>query len=202
MFSLPKLAYSYNALEPYLDRETLQIHYLKHHGTYVDNLNKVLTGHDEFLNMGIDELLQKLNRVPEEIRTSVKRNSGQHANHSLFWQIMGPKKEEPRGKLLKVINKSFGSFAGLKEKFSLKAISRFGSGWVWLVFTKGNLSITDTVNEESPAMEGKAAILTLDVWEHAYYLKYQNRRAEYIKAWWNIVNWQEVERRFNEINRQ
>ncbi len=199
MFSLPDLPYNYNALEPFIDEETMKIHHDKHHQTYVDNLNKVLEGHNDLLKMDVKELLQKLDQVPEEIRTKVKNNAGGHANHSFFWKVMSPKKTEPKGKLLDAINSSFGSLESFQEKFTNAGLGRFGSGWAWLLVNNGKLEIIDTANQDTPLSEGKKAILCLDVWEHAYYLKYQNRRADYIKAWWNVVNWSKVEEYFLKI---
>lgn len=193
MFTLPLLPYDYSALEPYIDTETMHIHHDKHHATYVKNLNDVLTGHEDLLKMDINKLLSDLDRIPEEIRTKVKNNGGGHANHSLFWEIMGPASGgEPSGKLLRAIKKSFGDFPTFMEKFSAAGVGRFGSGWAWVIAVKGELDILDTANQDSPVGEGKIPILLLDVWEHAYYLKYRNMRADYIKAWWNVVNWRKV----------
>lgn len=198
MFTLPDLPYDYNALEPFIDEATMKIHHDKHHQAYIDNLNKVLEGKDEWLNMDVKEILQKLDSVPEEIRTRVRNNAGGHANHSFFWKIMTPVSQFKKvdGELAKAIDAKFGSFEAFQEKFSNAGLGRFGSGWVWL--TK-DLEIIDTPNQDTPLMEPasqggeKKAILGLDVWEHAYYLKYQNKRADYIKAWWNVVNWKQVE---------
>lgn len=197
MFTLPDLSYPYNALEPYIDEKTMKIHHDLHHGTYVKNVNDTLAGNEELLTMDVEDLLKNLTKVPETIRTKVRNNAGGHANHSLFWTIMAPNAGgEPSGELSKMIKSTFGDFTSFKEKFSMAAMGRFGSGWVWLVVDHGKLTIMDTPNQDSPLMEGKTPILGLDVWEHAYYLKYQNRRVEYIGAWWNVVNWKEVERRF------
>lgn len=200
MFTLPDLPYPYNSLEPHIDENTMRIHHDKHHGIYVTNLNEALKGHEEFLNMDIKDLLKNINKIPEEIRTKVKNNGGGHANHSLFWAIMAPLGQggggQPEGKLQDAINSAFGNFEGFKEKFTVVGLGRFGSGWAWLVLNNGKLEIIDTPNQDSPLMENKIPILGLDVWEHAYYLKYQNRRAEYIEAWWNVVNWAEVARKF------
>ena len=198
MFTLPDLPYAYNALEPYIDEKTMQIHHDKHHGTYVKNLNDALTGQDGWLSKSIEEVLLGLPKLPEEIRTKVRNNGGGHANHTLFWEIMKPGgAKEPTGALLEAIVKSCGDFATFKEHFSAKGVGRFGSGWVWLVKeTDGGVTITDTPNQDTPLMEGKTPILGLDVWEHAYYLKYQNVRADYIKNWWNVINWDEVARRY------
>lgn len=197
MFNLPDLPYAYNALEPFIDEQTMHLHHEKHHAAYVKNLNEALAGMDEFLNMDIDELMKNLDKIPENIRVKVRNNGGGHSNHSLFWQVMAPGKGgEPSGKLLEAVVKEFGGFGEFRELFTKTALGRFGSGWVWLVVTDGKLEIVDTQNQDSPLMQGKVPILGLDVWEHAYYFKYQNRRAEYIDAWWKIVNYEEVERRF------
>lgn len=202
MFTLPDLPYAYNALEPHIDEQTMRIHHDKHHATYVKNLNDVLSGQDEFLNMDIEALVSDLNKVPEDIRLKVRRNGGQHANHTLFWVSMTPNGGgEPTGKLIEEINNAFGDFNQFKDKFTQAAIARFGSGWAFLVLDGGKLAIMDTENGDNPLMLGKTPLLALDVWEHAYYLKYQNRRPEYINAWWNTVNWEEVDKRFNQANK-
>lgn len=202
MFTLPDLPYSYDALEPYIDEQTMHIHHDKHHAAYVDNLNKTLEGYQQFSNLTIEQLLSDLTKIPEEIRTKVRNNGGGHANHSLFWAIMGPSSgTEPTGELANAISGTFGDFNTFVEKFSQAGLARFGSGWVWLVVEGGKLKIEDSANQDTPISEGKTPILALDVWEHAYYLKYQNRRADYIKAWWNVVNWQEVEKRFTSMAR-
>lgn len=194
MFVLPDLPYDYSALEPHIDTETMHIHHDKHHAAYVKNLNDALVGHEDILGMEVNDILKDLSKVPEDIRTKVKNNGGGHANHSLFWQIMGSGVgAEPSGKLMEAIKNSFGDFPTFKEKFSAAGLTRFGSGWAWLVVNGNKLEITDTSNQDSPLSEGKASILLLDVWEHAYYLKYRNMRADYIKAWWNVVNWKKVE---------
>lgn len=199
MFELPKLPYEYNALEPYIDEETMRLHHTKHHATYVAKLNEALLGKEEFLSMDINELVSSIDKVPSDIAKKVRNHGGGHANHSLFWTIMTPKKgSRPTGKILKAISDTFGDFTKLKKEFSSVAAGIFGSGWAWLVVDNGSLAIMDTANQNSPLMQGKIPVLGLDVWEHAYYLKYQNRRPEYIDAWWNIVNWEEVERRFEE----
>ncbi len=199
MFELPKLPYEYDALEPYIDEKTMRLHHTKHHATYVQKLNEALLGKEEFLNMDIDELVSSIDKVPSDIAKKVRNHGGGHANHSLFWTVMtGKKGSKPTGKIEKVINGAFGDFSEFKNKFSAVAAGIFGSGWAWLVVDNGSISIMDTPNQNSPLMEGKIPVLGLDVWEHAYYLKYQNRRPEYIEAWWNIVNWEEVERRFEE----
>lgn len=203
MFTLPDLPYDYSALEPYIDAETMHIHHDKHHAAYVKNLNDALTGQEDLLAMDINDLLLDLSKIPEEIRTKVKNNGGGHANHTLFWEIMCESSKfqapNPKGNLMKAIEKSFGDYPTFQEKFSAAGIGHFGSGWAWLTVKGDKLEISDTSNQDSPVSEGKTPILLLDVWEHAYYLKYRNVRADYIKAWWNVVNWAEVERRFQEI---
>lgn len=196
MFKLPDLPYAYDALEPYIDKETMHLHHDKHHATYVKNLNDVLAGNEKFLKMDIERLVKSLESVPESIRMKVRNNGGGHLNHTFFWKIMGAKGEEPSGKLVDAINDAFGSFDEFKQKFTAVALGRFGSGWAWLVVDKGKLVILDTPNQDSPISVGKMPILAIDVWEHAYYLKYQNRRADYIAAWFNVVNWREVERNY------
>lgn len=206
MFTLPNLPYDYAALEPFIDERTMRIHHDKHHGTYVKNLNDALVGNESLLAMPVEELIKDLSVVPEDIRTKVRNNAGGHANHTMFWECMAPasaKNHEPSALLMNAINETFGSFPAFTEKFTASGVGRFGSGWVWLVSEGKTLHIVDTQNQDSPLMEAvsagsqrKTPILCLDVWEHAYYLKYQNMRAEYIKAWWNVVNWAEVEKRF------
>lgn len=202
MFTLPNLPYAYNALEPYIDERTMQIHHDRHHAAYIKNLNDALVGHEDLLSLPVDDLISDLTKVPENIRTKVKNNAGGHANHSMFWEIMSPNPEgalrQAQGDLGKAINASFGSFEEFQKQFTVSALNRFGSGWVWLVAEAGKLAIIDTPNQDSPRMEGKTSILGLDVWEHAYYLKYQNMRADYIKNWWNVVNWSEVDRRYTQ----
>ncbi|MBI5669358.1 MAG: superoxide dismutase [Chloroflexi bacterium] len=197
-FELPPLPYPSNALEPHIDARTMEIHHGKHHNAYVTNLNKALEGQADWQNRSIEDILANLNSLPENIRTAVRNNGGGHANHTMFWQIMAPNAGgEPTGELADAINRAFGSFAAFKEQFAAAAMGRFGSGWAWLVADRGGgLSITSTPNQDTPLMEGKTPILGLDVWEHAYYLNYQNRRADYIAAWWNVVNWPEVARRY------
>ena len=198
-FELPKLPYAYDALEPHIDKETMNIHHTKHHNTYVTNLNNAIKGNAELENKSIEELLGNLDAVPENIRTAVRNNGGGHANHSLFWEIMSPNGGgEPTGELADAINAKFGSFEKFKEEFKQAAIGRFGSGWAWLVVNNGELEIMSTPNQDSPLMEGKTPILGVDVWEHAYYLKYQNRRPEYVEAFFNVINWDEVARRYKE----
>lgn len=200
MFTLPDLPYSFNALEPYIDAVTMQIHHDKHHAAYVKNLNDTIATIQQFDNITIEELLQKLNQLPEAARTKVRNNGGGHYNHSLFWTMMAPNpKGEPRmpiGDLKSAMDTTFGDFQKFQDQFAAAAMGRFGSGWVWLVVDAGKLVIMDTPNQDNPLMAAKTPILGLDVWEHAYYLKYQNMRADYIKAWWNVVNWSEVERRY------
>ncbi len=196
-FTLPPLPYSADALEPSVDRQTMEIHHDKHHGTYVNNLNAALEKHPELQSKGIEDLLRGINSIPEDIRTVVRNNGGGHANHTLFWQIMGPNSGgQPTGAIADVLKSSFGSFDAFKDQFTKAALGRFGSGWAWLIDQGGRLTIESTANQDSPLMEGKNPVLGLDVWEHAYYLKYQNRRADYINAWWNVVNWAEVNKRF------
>ena len=200
MFTLPELPYAYAALEPFIDERTMQIHHDKHHAAYVKNLNDALSGNETLLSMPIETLLSDLSKVPEQVRTKVRNNGGGHYNHSLFWTLMAPASNgntpKPSGKMLQAIEASFGSFEQFQDKFSAAGVGRFGSGWVWLIKDTDTLVITDTPNQDSPIMEGKMPLLALDVWEHAYYLKYQNLRADYIKQWWNVVNWTEVEKRF------
>jgi len=192
MHELPKLPYEYNALEPHIDAKTMEIHHTKHHQAYVDKLNGAIKG-TEFEAMDVNELLQKLDSLPENIRTAVRNNGGGHANHTLFWQWMGPGKGgEPSGAIGDSIKEAFGSFDKFKEVFGEAAATRFGSGWAWLIVENGRLGITSTPNQDTPVMDGKNVVLGLDVWEHAYYLNYQNRRPDYVAAWWNVVNWDKV----------
>jgi Fe-Mn family superoxide dismutase len=194
-FSLPSLPYPADALEPHIDKTTMEIHHGKHHGAYVTNLNKALESAPDLQNKSIEELLaNNLSAVPEAIRTPVRNNGGGHANHSLFWNLLSPKGGgAPKGEVASVITASFGNFDTFKEKFTAAATGRFGSGWAWLAKdANSKFEILSTANQDSPLMEGKKPVLGLDVWEHAYYLKYQNRRPEYIAAWWNVVNWDEV----------
>ncbi len=197
-FSLPPLPYAADALEPHIDKQTMEIHHGKHHAAYVTNLNKALESAPNLASKTVEELLaNNCAIVPENIRTAVRNNGGGHINHSMFWQIMGPKAGgQPAGKVAEAIQSSFGGFDAFKEKFAAAAVGRFGSGWAWLIRAGGKLEITSTPNQDSPVMEGKTPVMGLDVWEHAYYLRYQNRRADYIGAWWNVVNWAEVEKRF------
>jgi superoxide dismutase, Fe-Mn family len=197
-FTLPSLPYDFAALEPHIDAKTMEIHHGKHHQTYVNNLNAAIEKAPELANKSLDELMRNANTLPEAVRTAIRNNGGGHWNHSMFWQIMGPKAGgEPGGKLGAAIKTAFGDFAKFREQFSAAGVGRFGSGWAWLINNGGKLSITSTPNQDNPLMEGQKAVMGLDVWEHAYYLKYQNRRPDYINAWWNVVNWKEVEKRFD-----
>src|SRR5665213_238555 len=196
MIKLPDLGYSFDALEPYIDAKTMEIHHDKHHGTYVEKLNTALDGHIDLQAKTIEELLAKLDKVPEDIRTAVRNNGGGHANHSMFWLTMKPGgAKEPPGNLASAINSTFGSLSEFKAKLAEAGTTRFGSGWAWLVKNNDKLEVYSTANQDSPLSEGKTPILGLDVWEHAYYLKYQNKRPDYIEAWWNVVNWDEVAQR-------
>jgi Fe-Mn family superoxide dismutase len=194
--TLPPLPYATDALEPHIDKQTMEIHHGKHHAAYVNNLNAALEKHPELQSKSIDELLKGINTVPEDIRTAVRNNGGGHLNHTMFWQIMGPKAGgAPTGAIADAITSSFGSFDSFKEQFSKAGVGRFGSGWAWVIATGGKLTIESTPNQDSPIMEGKAPVFGIDVWEHAYYLKYQNRRPDYISAWFNVVNWTEINKR-------
>lgn len=199
-FTLPPLPYPYDALEPYIDAQTMEIHHTKHHQAYINNVNKALEGYPELQQKSIEELLREINELPEAIRTTVRNNGGGHANHSLFWTIMKPQGGgTPTGELAEAIHATFGSFEAFKEKFSAEAAGRFGSGWAWLVVDEnGKLQVYSTPNQDTPYMQGHVPILGLDVWEHAYYLKYQNRRPEYIQNWWNVVNWDQVAQYYKE----
>jgi superoxide dismutase, Fe-Mn family len=195
--AVPPLPYDYNALEPHIDEQTMRIHHDKHHAAYVTNLNAALEKHPELQQKSIEDLLKGINTVPEDIRTAVRNNGGGHSNHTMFWELMGPGKGgAPAGALGAAITSAFSSFDSFKEQFAKAGVGRFGSGWVWLIDAGGKLVIESSANQDSPLMEGKKAILGLDVWEHAYYLKYQNRRPDYITAWWNVVNWDAVSKRF------
>ncbi|UOQ86020.1 superoxide dismutase [Gracilibacillus salinarum] len=198
-FTLPELSYGYDALEPHIDKETMNIHHTKHHNTYVTKLNAALEGHDDLASKSIEDILANLDAVPENIRTAVRNNGGGHANHSLFWTLLSPNGGgEPTGELADQINATFGSLDKFKDEFAAAAAGRFGSGWAWLVVNNGNLEIISTPNQDTPISEGKAPILGLDVWEHAYYLKYQNKRPDYIAAFWNVVDWDKVASLYNE----
>ncbi len=195
-FTLPALPYAAEALEPHIDKQTMEIHHGKHHNAYVTNLNAALEKAPELQSKSIEDLLKNISSVPEAIRTAVRNNGGGHANHSMFWQIMAPKAGgAPTGAIADAITSSFGGFDKLKEEFKKAAIGRFGSGWAWLIASSGKLTIESSANQDSPVMEGKKIVMGIDVWEHAYYLKYQNRRPDYIDAWWNVVNWAEVNKR-------
>jgi Fe-Mn family superoxide dismutase len=198
--TLPQLPYDFAALEPHIDAQTMQIHHGKHHQTYITNLNTALGKHPELGDTDVEDLLRNIHTIPEDIRTAVRNNGGGHHNHSLFWTVMAPPQNggggEPSGKLADAIKRTFGEFAKLKEQLQNAAVSQFGSGWGWLTVADGKLEIAGRPNQDSPLMDGRTPILGVDVWEHAYYLKYQNRRADYVSAWWNVVNWQEVARRY------
>ena len=196
-FTLPKLPYDFNALEPHIDARTMEIHHGKHHQAYVNNLNAAIEKHPELADKSLEDLLKDLNAVPEDIRTAVRNNGGGHFNHSLFWEVMSPNGGgEPGDALGEAINKAFGDFATFKEKLAAAAAGQFGSGWAWLVKEGDGVAIVATPNQDNPISNGKTAILGVDVWEHAYYLNYQNRRPDYVTAWWNVVNWDEVAKRF------
>ena len=196
-FTLPPLPYPYDALEPHIDEATMKLHHGKHHQAYVDKLNAAIAG-SEWESKSLDEIMVSLDKVPDKIKAAVRNNGGGHYNHSLFWQWMSPTGGgEPTGKVAEAINSKFGSFAKFKEEFEAAGMSRFGSGWVWLIQDGGELSITTTPYQDCPVSEGKKVLLGNDLWEHAYYLKYQNRRPEYLAAWWSVVNWNKVTELFN-----
>lgn len=196
-YTLPDLPYAFDALEPYIDEETMHLHHDKHHNTYVTNLNAAIEKYPELGEKSIEELLSDMDAIPSDIQTAVRNNGGGHANHSFFWKIMAPNAGgEPTGAIKDAINETFGDIATFKEEFKKAAAGRFGSGWAWLVLEDGKLAITSTANQDSPLMEGKKPVLGLDVWEHAYYLKYKNVRPDYIEAFWNVVNWDEVNKHF------
>jgi len=199
--TLPELGYGYDALEPYIDARTMEIHHQKHHAAYINNLNAAFEKHPDLAGRPVEEILRNLDTVPESIQTAVRNNGGGHANHSLFWRLMSPRGGgEPDGRIMSALTDSFGSFDAFKEMFESAAMKRFGSGWAWLsVQQDGSLFITSTANQDSPLSSGNTPILGIDVWEHAYYLQYQNRRAEYVSNWWNVVNWQEVSRIFEKV---
>ncbi len=198
MFEVPALPYAFDALEPHIDARTMEIHHDKHHAAYVTNLNKALDGHADLQSKSVDDLLRGIDAVPESIRTAVRNHGGGHANHSLFWQVMGPGAGgRPGGELAAAIDRDLGGFDAFKEKLTAAAAGQFGSGWGWLVASGGKLEVLNRPNQDSPLMEGKQPVLGVDVWEHAYYLKYQNRRPDYLGAWWNTVNWKKVEEIFS-----
>ncbi|HEV2458177.1 MAG TPA: superoxide dismutase [Ktedonobacterales bacterium] len=199
-FEVPALPYDYNALEPYIDEETMHLHHDKHHQAYVTNLNNAIQGQSQLESMSVEDLVRNITQVPESIRAAVRNNAGGHVNHSMFWRIMKPNGGgQPSGALADAINQTFGSFDQLKTQFNDAGAKRFGSGWAWLVMDQaGKLSVISTANQDSPLMDGLSPIMGNDVWEHAYYLKYQNRRPEYLAAWWNVVNWDEIARRYDQ----
>jgi Fe-Mn family superoxide dismutase len=196
-FELPPLPYGYDALEPYIDEQTMHLHHDKHHQAYVTNLNNAVQG-TAFENLSVEEIMRRINEVPENIRTAVRNNGGGHVNHTMFWEIMKPNGGgEPTGALAQAINQAFGSFDQFKTQFNDAGVKRFGSGWAWLVLNQsGQLQVISTANQDSPFMDGLFPVMGNDVWEHAYYLKYQNRRADYLSAWWNVVNWDAIAKRF------
>jgi Fe-Mn family superoxide dismutase len=197
-YELPPLPYPSNALEPHIDAKTMEIHHDKHHQAYITNANKALEGHPDLAAKPVDELLADLNKIPESVRTVLRNNAGGHSNHTFFWKIMGPNAGgTPKGKLAEAINSTFGGFDQFKEELQKAAIGRFGSGWAWLVVNKeGKLQITSTANQDTPISDGLRPVIGVDVWEHSYYLLYQNRRPDYLKAWWNVVNWDQAEKNF------
>jgi Fe-Mn family superoxide dismutase len=201
-FEVPPLPYAYNALEAAIDEQTMHLHHDKHHQAYVDNLNKALEKHPDWQKKSVDDILREINSVPEDVRTAVRNNGGGHYNHSMFWKIMkGQGGGEPSGKIAEVI-KELGGLAAFQEKFNDAGVKRFGSGWAWLVRSKaGKFEILSTANQDCPLMDGNFPIMGNDVWEHAYYLRYQNKRADYLKAWWNVVNWDEINKRLEEASR-
>ncbi len=196
-YTLPALPYAFNALDPHIDAKTMEIHHGKHHQAYINNVNAALEAHPQLAAKSVEDLIRNLSAVPEAVRTAVRNNGGGHANHSLFWTIMKPKGGgEPKGELATAISSKFGSFNNFKTEFAKAATTRFGSGWAWLTVSKGALAVESTANQDNPLSEGRTPIFGLDVWEHAYYLNYQNRRPDYITAFWNVVNWDEVSKRF------
>ena len=201
-FELPALPYDFGALEPHIDAQTMQIHHDKHHGAYVTNLNAAIDKHADLKGKSVEELLRDINKIPEDIRTAVRNNGGGHANHSMFWKIMKRGGGgNPTGNIARIIDEKFGGFEAFKEKFNDNGAKRFGSGWTWLIAKGGNYELISTANQDSPFMDGAFPIMGNDVWEHAYYLKYQNRRPDYLKAWWNVVNWDEVNTRLQQATR-
>ncbi len=197
-FKLPQLPYDYNALEPHIDEQTMRIHHTKHHQTYVDKLNAALEAHKELHDKPVEDLLTNLASVPDSIRTAVRNHGGGHLNHSFFWPVMTPEKQEPTGDVAGAIANKFGPFDKFKEQFSAAAAGHFGSGWAWLVVNQGQLEIMTTPNQDNPISQHRVPVLGIDVWEHAYYLKYQNKRPDYIAAWWNVVNWEQVNENFRQ----
>ena len=198
-YEVPPLPYDYSALEPHIDEQTMRLHHDKHHQAYVDKANAALEG-TEWADRPVEEVLRNLDQLPEDKRTVVRNNGGGHYNHTLFWEIMGPDGGgQPEGALAQAIEEAFGGFDAFRQEFANAGINRFGSGWAWLVHDGSALRVTSTANQDAPVMEGQTPILGLDVWEHSYYLKYQNRRPDYIEAWWNVVNWQEVARRYESV---
>jgi Fe-Mn family superoxide dismutase len=202
MHELGKLPYSYDALEPYIDAKTMEIHFTKHHQAYVNNLNAALDKHPDLHKKTLEELLSDLNKVPEDIRTAVRNHGGGHANHSMFWKLLKKDSGEPQGEVAEAINKAFGNYGGFKDKFGSAAKGLFGSGWAWLVVGRGGLEIVALPNQDSPLSQGKTPVLGLDVWEHAYYLKYQNRRPEYVDAFFNVINWEQAGRFYKDAMRR
>ena len=201
MRELPKLPYDYHALEPHIDEQTMRIHHMKHHQAYIDKLNGAVKG-TKFEAMSVDEIIKNLNDVPENIRMAVRNHGGGHSNHSFFWQVMAPNAGgEPQGDVADEIKSAFESLDKFKEEFTNAGLNRFGSGWAWLVVNNGKLEVYSTANQDSPLMEGKTPILGVDVWEHSYYLRYQNKRADYLAAWWNVVNWKKVEELFKKAKK-
>ncbi len=203
-FELPPLPYDYSALEPYIDTQTMQLHHDKHHQAYVTNLNNALKDQAQFASLSLEDLMRRINEVPDSVRTAVRNNGGGHINHTMFWQIMKPNGGgEPTGALASAIQSTFGSFDAFKTAFNDAGVKRFGSGWAWLILdSSGKLSIISTANQDSPYMDGNYPVMGNDVWEHAYYLKYQNRRPDYLNAWWNVVNWDEISRRYQQGGRR
>jgi len=199
-FELPPLPYDYSALEPYIDTQTMQLHHDKHHQAYVTALNNALKDQAQFASLSLEELMRRINEVPDSVRTAVRNNGGGHINHTMFWQIMKPNGGgEPTGAIASAIQSAFGSFDAFKTAFNDAGVKRFGSGWAWLILdSSGKLQITSTANQDSPYMDGNYPVMGNDVWEHAYYLKYQNRRPDYLNAWWNVVNWDEISRRYQQ----
>lgn len=198
MFKLPELKYSYESLEPHIDKLTMETHHSKHHQGYVNNLNNALKGHEDYQKMEIEEILKSLDKLPEDIRTAVRNNGGGHYNHKLFWEMMSPNGGgNPEGELAKKIEEDLGGLGKFKEEFKKAALGQFGSGWAWLVLDNGKLKVVSTANQDNPISQGKKPLLGIDVWEHAYYLKYKNLRGDYIDSWWNIVDWKKVEELYN-----